>query len=214
VLLDTTLIRTRRMELGLSQRAVARRLGVSPVVVKAIENGTNHRDMPLGLVAELAELLAVELATLLARPEPRESGPPPATLGALLATAGGPVTFDTLTGALGCTPAETRGHLATLDAQLTPSGLRVQQGDAGVRLIAADEPRDAEQLQHTLRGQHARQGLTALEAELLHRAFRGELAGAKLTNADQVACARLFNAGLVDEELGVIDDVRYCVGQT
>jgi hypothetical protein len=124
-----------------------------------------------------------------------------------LATAGGPVTFDTLTGALGCTPAETRGHLATLDAQLTPFGLRVQQDDAGVRLIAADEPRDAEQLHHTLRGQHARQGLTALEAELLHRAFRDELTAAKLTNAEQVAYARLLNEGLLGEDARLTTEV-------
>jgi hypothetical protein len=166
------------------------------------------------LVTEFAELLAVDPAILLSRPTPRESGPPPATLGALLATAGAPITVDRLTDAPGSTPVGTRSHLATLDAHLTPSGLRVQHGDAGVRIVAAIEPCDPGQLQRTLRGQHARKGLTALEAELLHRAFRGELAGAKLTNAEQVANARLLNAGLVDEEIGVSDDARYSVGHT
>jgi transcriptional regulator with XRE-family HTH domain len=200
VLLDTTLIRTRRMELGLSQRAVARRLAVSPIVVKAIEGGTNHRDLSLGLVADLAEVLAVEFTTLIARPGTSESAPPPASLGALLATAGAPVTFDTLTDALDATPTETRDHLATLDAQLAPAGLRVDHSDAGVRLVPAVEARDPEQLQHMLRGQHARDGLTAVEAGLLHRAFRGELVSDKLTNPEQVAYARLLNARLVTSD--------------
>lgn len=77
---------------------------------------------------------------------------------------------------------------------------------------AAD--RDADALARLLRGQHATAGLTATDASMLFRAYTGTVDPARLGNADQVALARLENAGLVDAELTITDDVRFSLDLT
>lgn len=42
MILDTGLVRSRRRELEMSQRQLAKHLGVSPTVVTALEDGRNH----------------------------------------------------------------------------------------------------------------------------------------------------------------------------
>jgi hypothetical protein len=49
---------------------------------------------------------------------------------------------------------------------------------------------------------------------LLARALAGTLDPSRLGNAEQVGRARLENAGLVDEDLRVTDEVRYSLGLT
>lgn len=58
-LLDANLVRRGRQQLQLSVRQLAKDLGVSMPVIQRIEDRTNHKDLPLQLVAQLADTLAV-----------------------------------------------------------------------------------------------------------------------------------------------------------
>lgn len=53
--------------------------------------------------------------------------------------------------------------------------------------------------------------MTATDATLLYRAMNGMLQPGKLTNAEQVAYARLLNAGLLDDTGAPTSPVRYSV---
>ena len=56
-LLDTSLIASLRHTKSLTQRALARRLNVSSLVVKNLELGNNHTELTLSFIAELAAAL-------------------------------------------------------------------------------------------------------------------------------------------------------------
>lgn len=209
-MLDTQLIVRRRHELGLSQRHVARQLGVSPVTVAALESGTNHHDLPMRLVARLADTLACELVKLIA-PEHQNGRDADdglvAEVGALLASTDHAVAVETLAEALDSTLDRVRQQLKVLDQELRGSGLRLMEAPAGVQIVADPSGRAPEAFQQLLRGQHARHGLTATEAKLLHRALNGTLEPGDLTHAEQVAYARLLNARLIDLAGGLDNDV-------
>lgn len=210
MLLDTALLRRRRTELALSHRAVARHLGVTSATAARIEDGRNHAELPLRLLCRLADLLAVDVADLVGQqPEPTGPTADARRLGALLATAGEPVLPATLADALELTAGEVEGLLDRLDADLRPAGLRLHRGNAGVSIVADGATLDDARLRQLLRGQHARHGLTRLEAQLLARAAAGTLDPTSLGIAYQVALARLVNAGLVDADGNLDDDVRF-----
>lgn len=50
------------------------------------------------------------------------------------------------------------------------------------------------------------------DATLLARSLAGTLDPSRLGSGDQIALARLTNAGLVDDELRLADDMRYGLG--
>jgi transcriptional regulator with XRE-family HTH domain len=210
--LDTNLVVRRRHELGLSQRHVTRQLGVTSVTVAALEAGTNHDDLPLRLVQRLATTLACDLSDLLASADPAGDADPDhgsvSQVGSLLAGADEPVDVDTLAEALECTLAETRVRLDALDGELRPCGLRVGEQAGRVSIVADTARRSPAPFERLLRGQHARRGMAATEATLLYRAMNGALQPGKLTNAEQVAYARLLNAGLLDSDDGPSRAVR------
>ena len=58
-LLDTATLRRLRLQAGYSTRRFARALGVSASTVRSLEEGSNHDQLPLTLLACLAELLGV-----------------------------------------------------------------------------------------------------------------------------------------------------------
>lgn len=65
-LLDGQAVRRRRLELGISERGLARKLGVTAGVVKALESGRNHQSLRLGSVNALAAELGMTVEALLA----------------------------------------------------------------------------------------------------------------------------------------------------
>lgn len=207
--LNTTLIRTRRRELGLSQRAVARRLAVTLGVVSNLEAGTNHDDLPLGLLAKLAGELALDLSQLVAADGERTEQPDAslADLGALLASVSEPVAPSTLADVLGLRPQEVGSLLDQLDLALRPAGLRLHRGTNGAEIVGDGTVDGAPDLEHVLRAQQARHGIKANEAALLYRALIGELDSAKLGNAELMAYARLTNAGLITPDGHCTDEV-------
>ena len=209
MLLNTRLICTRRRELGLSQRAVARRLAVSLGIVSNLEAGTNHDDLPLSLVAKLADTLALDLSQLVAADGERteQEDASVARLGALLAAVDEPVASSTLADVLELRPSAVGSLLDELDLALRAAGLRLHRGTNGAEIVGDRTVDDAPDLERALRAQQACHGIKANEAALLHLALIGELDSAMLGNAEQVAYARLINAGLMTPDGHCSDDV-------
>jgi transcriptional regulator with XRE-family HTH domain len=216
VLLDVELIRARRNELGLSHRAVARRLGVSSLLVGRLEDGTNHEEITLRLLSRLADLLAIDLADLLTTSRRASDNAADvgdvSHVGALLVSVDEPVAPATLAETLDTTHAETADLLTELDQALQAAGLRLQVGPDGARIVGDVSRRDSDRLRRLLRGQHARHGLNGLDALLLARAAAGTLDTQRAGNAEQVALARMRNAGMLDDNHELSDDVRYSLG--
>lgn len=212
--LHADLIRRRRNELGLSLRAVGRRLGLTGLTVGRIEAGSNHDELTLRTLARLADVLAVDIRQLFAGDEPpaapADDRPDVRAAGALLAAADGPVALDTLADALETSLPETTALLEELGRALGPAGLRLARGPDGITIVP-DVCRDTDRLERLLRGQHATHGLTILDASLLARVHAGTLDRDRMGNADQVALARLENAGMIDDG-GLTDEVRYSLG--
>jgi transcriptional regulator with XRE-family HTH domain len=201
-LLDAALIRTRRISLGLSERDVAKRLGVTAQVIASLERGRNHADVSAALVCQLAGLLAVEPADLLTTP-PR-LGPQQASeaadteaLGALLATEATLVPVATLALVLEWEPERVAAGLAGLDTALGGCGQRLHWLGNDVKIIPAGSVVSTELVARLTRRSFARRGMSLAQARLLRQAALGTLTGSEHGNADRVALATLVNAGLV-----------------
>lgn len=211
-MIDVELIVRRRHELGLSQRQVARQLGTSPMTVIAIEGGTNHDDLPLRLICRLADILILDVIDLFVRPalaEPPADAGSLAEVGALLASAEGGVTLDALAEATGCTLDVVDDLVEEFDRRLRQLGMQLRRRGGRLQIVPRHDVRPDGRLQQLLRGQHVRHGMTATDATLLHRALRGGIDAGELTNAEQVAYARLLNAGLIDTSGCPTEDVAF-----
>lgn len=216
-LINHTLVRRRRLELGLSERKLTALLGVgvSQTVLRGIEAGTNHADLTLGDIARLAHHLDLPMHQLLTPP----SAPDVAATDA--ETAAGPVTptahLDTsvrqvagvLTELNRGIPAQTLAELVELtlteldevlielDTRLRRAGLRLRRLRGDVYLGADDDSIDQDTVRETWRRHLARRSLNLGQAHLLHRAARGEVVK-NLGNDERVRGASLVNAGILE----------------
>lgn len=157
MMLDSDTIRRRRCELGLSQRALAKQLGVTTTAAARLERDVNHGELPLRTVARLAEVLALHPADLLADSQPSAAdeshAPQVGDVAALLAEAGEPVTTTTVARVLEL-PLETVEQLTSeLEGALADIGLRLHHGPDGLRLLADRRRVSGERLQTLLRAQ-------------------------------------------------------------
>jgi len=206
-LLNAELIRRRRLELGLSLREVAKYLGGTAQVVLGIENGSNHERITVAVLANLAELLGVDPADLLAVTEPPKSDRSELAgrVGSLLQAVAGPVSVDTLADVLSTPIADIWSAVDVLDDLLRPAGLRVQRVGPDVA-VCAGAAIDARPLRETMRRDAARRGLQTNEVDLLSRIVDGKVDEKSLGNSDRVALGRLRNAGIVsDSGLAVLE---------
>lgn len=217
--LDTDMIRRRRVEVGLSHRAVAAALGVSAAVIKGIEKGTNHGDLAVSQLARLADVLAVDVADLITRPEPADpyaTAPSPAddaaVVGSLLAATGVLTPTTALAEATGWPLARIHDALTDLADRLPATGHRLRRHQSLVGIGRAVTPGDANRIKAALRTHLARDGVSASEVRILRRIHAGTLPKA-LGNADSVALGVAANARLVtaddDGTWQLADDVRY-----
>lgn len=199
-ILDSAAIRNRRITLAISERELARRLGVSATVVDALERGRNHADLHLDVIVRLAEVLGLCLDELLPRAPSASPAGDPATLGRLLGHLAAAVPATTLAQALGWPLERTQAAIDELTQLLPAVGSRIQHSAGGVAIVAAaGEPAPVRQL---LRRSNGRRGMTVTQARMLHRVWSGAIDARQLSNPDRVALAHLVNAGLVDYPAG------------
>lgn len=211
MILDGEHIRQRRIELRLSHRAVAAHLGVSPAAVRCIEDGRNHNDLSLATIVRLADTLAVGITTLFRPATPTD--PPTddtdvATLGSALHAAGTLTPTAAIAQALGWTIDRTNQAADRLANTLTPAGLRLHRLNGQLAIERATEPIDPTQLKAVVRAHLLRAGMNLTEARLLRRIADGRRVK-ELSNPDAVAYGTLTNAGLVDADGALADDVAY-----
>lgn len=204
-ILDGDRVRSLRLERGLSQRELARRLRVSSSVVRYLEEGRNHTELSLRFLDELADALAVDPGALV-QPRSREANGSSATeddvrkLGAILAAERTGLTSKALAFATGWKLDRLSKARAALTAQLRPVGMTVACGSGGWKL---QPDMTALTWQDELRLGKARQserGLRLREAELLRAALDGALTPQweqHIGNADRVALGGLLKSGLV-----------------
>jgi transcriptional regulator with XRE-family HTH domain len=202
-LLDGDRIRARRLSLGISERELARRLGVTGVVVNNLERGLNHADQDAGLLADLARHLGLPIADLFTAPPATQAedgaAGDAAAVGALVAAAGRGVPATVLADATGWTLDRVTAALDELEVRLSAVGQALLRfGDGEVKLVPRVGAGDRDRLQAMLRRSFARTGMNLRQASMLHRVMRGQATGAEQRNSDRVALAELVNAGLVE----------------
>lgn len=180
-LLDAALIRHRRLSLGITEREIARQLGVTAVVVHGLERSLNHADLPAGLVVALARALALDIDALFqqavrspeARPGEMRAGrgldenpsQAAAAVGALLHAAGRGVPVSVLAETTGWPLERVTDALDALAAMLPSVGLRLHRfGEDQVRITAAASAPDT--LQGLLRSSTARTGMNLRQAQM------------------------------------------------
>lgn len=197
-------IRAIRLERGLSQRAVARRLGVTVVVVNGIEEERNHSELTLRLVSELADTLGVEAAELLANSAdtdaPVEAGDDVRKLGAVFASERTGIHRDQIARVLGWPLDRVQQASDQLRQRLPALGMRLERGSSGWKL---QPDLTAFNWQDEIRVAQARQrirGLKSREAVLLRAALDAPLTGQwekNIGNTDRVALGGLLKTGLL-----------------
>jgi len=128
-LLDAAAIRRLRLQAGYSTRRFARALGVSASTIRGLEDGSNHHQLPLTLIAHLAELLDVSTRELFACTGHDAVAPTKddRTVEAALQSLPGVVAASDLAAALGWTLQRTRQALDALDQRLQSTGARLHR---------------------------------------------------------------------------------------
>ena len=175
-LLDANLIRRRRAALGLSERDLGKRLGVTGFTINALERGANHDDLPAGLIGALAEALALTPNELFNTPtgtRTADATSDVAAIGALLAGDGRLVPTAALGEVLDWAGERVTVALEELAAQLPVVGQRLHRLGNDVSIVAAAAP--PARLERLSRRVMAARGLNTQQAQLLYRAWHGQL---------------------------------------
>jgi transcriptional regulator with XRE-family HTH domain len=197
VLLDALLLRTRRLELGVSGRDLSRQIGCTPTLLTALENGTNHDELTLGLVLRLHRELGLDAppALRLAEQQPergedghdadpaRELAAPAAAgrpddaaaLGAALGEVGVLMHRDLTARALGWDLDRLAAAAGTLGDRLPGTGLRLHLQNSQLGVLRDPGALPAAQLRQVLDARASNtHGLTRARVELLCQVARGK----------------------------------------
>lgn len=202
-LLDVAEVRRLRLQAGLSTRCLGRLTGVSATTIRGIEDGSNHEQLPLLLVARLADALDVTPQELFARPpiEPALAGGDDRVVEAALQCRSGVTSAYDLATCLGWTLDKVVRALDVLDRRLDGTGTRLHRNSWQQRAIRPSTELlsdDQQRALHRLGPSH--RGLTQSSARLLLAAARGELDDRWLktaSNSERVALQSLLKQRLV-----------------
>lgn len=204
MILDTDFIIRRRQSLGMSQRTLARRLGVSSTLISRLEDGVNHDDLPLSTLPQLATALACSSADLLA--PATDKGPTVDVglvqqVGAVLAEVAEPVPIDLLADTLNTSLDRIPATLGALSELLTDVGMVVFEDDGVVSIAPTGRAVPLDRLAQMLRLHLARRGMNTAEADMLAAARDGRLTSQALQGRAPVLTAgRLRNAGYLTRD--------------
>lgn len=200
-LLDAAAIRRLRLQAGYSTRRFARALGVSASTVRGLEDGSNHQQLPLTLIAQLAEVVGISIRELFARAtdEPADPSTDDRIIEAALQSLPGVVAASDLARALGWTLERARRALDALDRRLQPTGARLHRNGWQQYAIRPASDHLSDQQQQALHRIGPRdRGLNQITARLLLAATRGELDDRwfkTASNSERVALQSLLKQG-------------------
>ncbi len=209
--LDGDAIRNHRLDLGLSQRSLAKATGLSTKSMSDVETGHPGAAVETLLpLQRLVDTLGVPLQDLLNDDTPNgpddtgaaspQAGPDDmAALGAHLLTTRVNTLKTDLADDLGWTLDRLRLAAAALDHHLRPLGMQVHTLRGGYRLRPADGHRSyAKARTDTTTG--ARNGLTIPEADLIHRALLGSVHTQKVALSQRPALGRLLRQNVLAQQ--------------
>lgn len=207
--LDGDAVRQARLDLGLSQRALAKAVGIAPWPLINIENGDTgpSSEITLPMLQRLVDTLGVPLTALLADDTPAppndigarapEAGPDDmASLGALLLHSRVNTSKTDLADSLGWTMDRLRLAARALDHHLRPLGMSVHSLRGGYLIRPYDGYKSSTRTRID-RITSARTGLHQLAARLIHTARTGALNTQNLSGADRPHLARLLRDGIL-----------------
>lgn len=183
-------------------RRVARDLGVSAVTMANLEDGVNHADLPLRMVADLARVLGVAPVELFARATDAPAAPAPddqAVEAALMIRRSATPNSD-LAKALGWDLRRVRAALTRLEERQRHSGIRLHDHKWQCHsLRPATEHLSDEQQQAVHRIGPVHDGLTVETAALLARIAHGAVSKnwRNPSTSEQMALQKLLKQGLV-----------------
>jgi transcriptional regulator with XRE-family HTH domain len=214
--LNHRLLRARRLELGLTSRAVARHTKVSQTLIRRLETTGDASVLQLATLNTILEVLGLDLVDALEPSEPVRAPRGTAELiGALLQQRNAGIAPADISITLGLTLDEVNTGVAALDEQLRPAGLRVHHASSGICIVPAVDPEagsgtTTERLRHLAR-------ITSSDMALIHRIICGRVPANTVasTNNGAVSLHRLEGAGLVhvvDNELRLTDVVAASLG--
>ncbi len=221
VLLDADLIRSRRIELRMTERQLGRLVGKSGQLVRRIETGLSHEGITLRTAHRLAGALGLALTELClsgpratAQPmnEPEEApdqdggAVPPvdderdvARLGALLVELGERASMELIAQTLAMSAHRLEAVLTGLTPRLHPLGLALEITGAGVAIVAERGLLASMDADRARRANRASRPLGAQEAKMLLRVLRGEVrTTATLDRPAGMIMAKLLKAGAIE----------------
>lgn len=199
--LNANLLRTRRMELGLTTRAVARTARVSQSVVKRLEQSGNADVLQVETLGAVLEALSLDLAEVLEKRPPTQAPDGLVSeVGALLHDRGRGVPLPEVAVVVGHSLDDVKDALDALDERLRPAGLRVNHASTGISIVPAVRP-DAGSGSSRERA-HYLSKLKQSDMALIHRILTGRVPANTVaaTNNGNVSLSRLEGAGLVVNE--------------
>jgi transcriptional regulator with XRE-family HTH domain len=232
MILDGKKIRALRIQAGLSTRDMSRHLGISTAAVSGIETRNSHRNIQLGLLVRIAQLLNVEPNTLflcnsVSRPDASDE-PTPATdlasddatkVGAALAEADTRIRREDLAHALQMSPGQTKRAVDVLEARLRGTGLTVHNIGRTHRLVPQSGALSDEQRVLVARAAQRRAGLTPATAKVLYSVVCGDsvpVIGVHQGGQAQAVIGRLLRLDLVRDQDGMLalgDDIRFAIDE-
>ena len=220
-LIDGSLVRPRRAELGISVRTIASVCGVTAPIITRIESGANHFEMTLDLLYKLAGTLALDPAQLLL-PAPGSSSEASTPddvvqLGALLYSNERMMPISALAEVLSWPKARVRAAADALDARLRDCGLRLHRSSSNLGIRPGVEAVDPKAITAALRRHLARDSIGLGEARMLRRIADGDPPRVP-SHHENVLIAVLLKADLITPGVGtkgrtapleLTPDVRY-----
>jgi transcriptional regulator with XRE-family HTH domain len=214
-LIDGQKISELRRLAGLSQRALARLLVVSPVTIQRVENGGGHGDLSMRFVDKLATEIGADIATLFPVPERAEPKADDVVVEAALTELGRYIPVEELARALGWTLERANAALHDLEERLRTTGQMLKKRRFSYSLGPRQAVITEEQHANLQRAAIKRWGLHLGPARVLRDALDGLVDGESERNAPAwktPALGTLLKNRLVrmdDQTAVVIDDVCF-----
>jgi transcriptional regulator with XRE-family HTH domain len=201
-LLNTEFIKRRRVELGLSTRALASAIRTTASGLRAFERDASQGDLTLALLERLARALACDVTGLFSRDRTVQetsvmtsAAGDAGTVGQLLQTTGVLTPVAALAEVTGWSKRRVDDALDELEQRLPRVGLTLHRLGSRVSIRPAGDV-DGDLVAGAVRAHINRDGLNITEVRLLRRILDGDMPP-QPTNAEQVALGVLVNARLV-----------------
>jgi transcriptional regulator with XRE-family HTH domain len=204
--LNTEFIKRRRVEVGLSNRALAAAVGTTLSGLRALERDASQGDLTLAFLERLAGSLGCSINDLIATPAPATPVPvdepdlaaDAATLGRLLYAAGVLTPVAALSEITGWPDQRVNTALEVLGQGLPTMGLVLHRLGNRVAIKGSGDV-DGDLVAAAVRSHLNRDGLNITEMRLLRRILDGDTPP-QPTNSEQVALGVLANARLIEPD--------------